>query len=554
MNDTPHVSRRAVLTGAGVGAAVAIGPAARAAHRTSRFFRHGVASGDPRPTEVILWTRVTPTESARPGSGEGPSVTVSWQVATEPGFTDVVSSGDAYTGTDRDHTVKVLARELAPATDYYYRFSYGGRLSTVGRTRTAPAPDAQPDSLRLGFVSCANLQAGWFSVYRHLADRDDLDAVLHLGDYLYEYGPDEYGYGSANTNVREHRPAHEAVSLRDYRKRHAQYKADADLQRLHARHPLIAVWDDHEVANNTWQDGARNHQPKQEGDFGRRKRRARRAYDEWMPTELGDSTALRDGQQIYRSLRFGRLADLSMLDLRSYRSQQARDVDGPVDDPARTITGDLQMSWLKEQLTVPDVQWKLVGSSVMMAPVVRPPVSEPVARALDELTGVPRADPGRGQPLSLDSWSGYTADQREVWDHLSANGVKDVVFLTGDVHTAWANEVPLDASTYPSPSVATEFVCASVTSNNFDDAADSGPPRTSSLALETRFREKNPFVKRVNLDDHGYCVLDVTAERAQVDWFVISDRTDRNATTSWQASFATDTGTQKLQSVDAPVA
>ena len=384
--DRPSLDRRSLLVaGAAAGAvgagALALGAGtASAAARDNRHFAHGVASGDPHPDSVILWTRVTPTPAATPGSGKGPDALVRWQVSRSRDFGRVVAQGKARTGAARDHTVKVEATGLEPGTTYFYRFSYDGVHSRTGRTRTAPAPHASPDNLRFGIVSCANLQAGWFSAYRHLARRDDLDAVIHLGDYLYEYAPGEYGYGQANKDIRPHQPPREMVSLADYRQRHAQYKHDPDLQDLHAKYAVIATWDDHEVANDQWKKGAENHQP-DEGDYLARRRRAHRAYDEWMPVRMGGTTETGDGTRLFRRLRFGRLAELSMLDLRSYRDKQvelaatpAPSPDPAISDPDRTITGDRQMAWLKDSLARDAAQWKLVGNPVMIAPVVFPPL------------------------------------------------------------------------------------------------------------------------------------------------------------------------------------
>jgi alkaline phosphatase D len=292
-----------------------------AAAEADRRFRHGVASGDPWPHSVVLWSRVTPIPAATPGSGLGPDVTVRWEVSTEVGFTGVVRRGAVTTGARRDHTVKVVADGLRPATTYYYRFVLDGVPSAVGQTRTAPAVHALPRRVRFGVVSCSNWQAGWFAAYRHLAVRGDLDAVLHLGDYLYEYGSGEYGYGQGNVDVRTHEPRHETLSLRDYRRRHGQYKTDPDLQALHAAAPWVVTWDDHESANDAYASGAENHSAA-EGTWGARRAAAYRAYDEWMPVRLAATAALGDGPRIYRRLRFGRLADLSMLDLRTYRSRQ----------------------------------------------------------------------------------------------------------------------------------------------------------------------------------------------------------------------------------------
>ena len=552
-----ELDRRSLLVaGAATTGAVALGVSlpddAEAATR-NRYFKHGVASGDPHPESVILWTRVTPTPEATPGSGKGPKVSVRWQVAKDRRFTDIVAKGSFTTSAARDHTVKLEAKGLRPRTTYYYRFLYQGVASRVGRTKTAPAANASPRNLRFGVVSCANLPGGYFSAYRHLAQRNDLDAVLHLGDYLYEYGPSQYG------EVRKPVPAREMVSLSDYRQRHAQYKQDADLQALHAKNPFIVTWDDHEVTNDQWANGAENHDPATEGDYLERRRRAHRAYDEWMPVRMGDSVALGDGTRLFRRLKFGTLAELSMLDLRTYRSEQAAlaatpvpSPDGTVSDPDRTITGAAQMEWLKDSLASDRAQWKLVGNPVMIAPVVFPPLPNELTKQINDFAGLLPED---GAPYNVDQWDGYTADRHEVFNHLVDNGVQNTVFLTGDIHSGWACDLPLNAGTYPTEggrSVATEFVCTSVTSDNLNDITGTAPAR-SSIPVEAAIQANNRHVKYLNFDDHGFSVLDVTAERTQMDFYVISERTDPNATVSWTASWATKANSQAVHAVDRPV-
>ncbi len=546
-----------VAGAAGAGALSLTGSAATAATTADiRTFAHGVASGDPHPHSVILWTRVTPTAAATPGSGKGPAVTVRWQVARDRAFRQVVAHGTARTDAGRDHTVKVDAGGLRPATTYFYRFLLDGVASRTGRTRTAPAHDASPGNLRFGIVSCANLQAGWFSAYRHLARRDDLDAVIHLGDYLYEYAPGQYGYGQGEVDIRSHEPPHEMLSLADYRQRHAQYKRDADLQDLHAKYAVIATWDDHEVTNDQNKDGAENHQP-DEGDYQARRRRAHRAYDEWMPVRMGGTTEVGDGTRLFRRLRFGRLAELSMLDLRTYRDQQVALAQTPVpspdpaiSDPARTITGNRQMAWLKDSLARDHAQWKLVGNPVMIAPVTFPPLPDELSRRVNDVVGLLPED---GMPYNVDQWDGYTADRHELFAFLADRGITDTVFLTGDIHSGWACDLPLDAGTYPaSRSVATEFVGTSVTSNNLKDITGS-PRRTSSLAVEAAIQTANRHIKYLNFDDHGFSVLDVTSRRTQMDYFIIGDRADKDTGVSWTASWATDANTQQVHAVDGPV-
>jgi alkaline phosphatase D len=537
--------RRRTVVKAAAASAVLAGPLAaalpaRAAEQAPAFL-HGVASGDPLPDGILLWTRVTPAPEAIPGSGAGPDTEVEWVVAEDRAFTVVVAKGSVTASAASDHTVKADVRGLAPATDYFFRFSAGGTDSPVGRTRTAPAPDAAVTGLRFGVVSCANWEAGHFAPYRHLAARGDLDAWLHLGDYIYEYATG--AYAARDTVVRPHAPAHEILTLADYRIRHGRYKTDPDLQALHATAPVVAIWDDHEFADNAWPGGAANHTEGAEGSWAARQAAAKQAYFEWMPVRpaLAGTT--------YRRLRFGRLADLSLLDLRTFRSQQASTGSGSVDDPERTLTGRAQLDWLKAGLTASDTTWRLVGNSVMIAPFAVGSLSADLLRPLAELLGLPK----EGLALNTDQWDGYTDDRRELLDHLRAHAIRNTVFLTGDIHMAWANDVPVDAGTYPlSASAATEFVVTSVTSDNLDDIVKV-PQGTVSAIAAPLIRAANRHVHWVDTDRHGYGVLDVTAERAQMDYYVVSDRTDPAATSSWARSYRTRSGTQKVERVYQPV-
>lgn len=550
----PPLPRRTVLAaGAATGAAVTTGLLADGAAAASpAYFRHGVASGDPLHDRVVLWTRVTPTRESTPGSGRGPTVTVAWQVATDSRFQQVVSRGSVRVGPSSDHTVKVDAAGLRPAQRYHYRFQLNGVWSPVGRTRTAPAPSAVPERVRFGVVSCANLQAGWFHAYRHLAARDDLDAILHLGDYLYEYAPGEYGLGNADVDVRSHVPAREMVSLADHRQRHAQYKQDPDLQRLHQQHPFIVTWDDHETTNDAWRDGAENHQPDTEGSWAQRRARAHRAYDEWMPVRMNGTAALGDGTRLFRTLRFGTLAELSMLDLRTYRDEQAAYpvIDPTVSRPDRTITGREQLDWLKQAVGSTTAQWKLVGNPVMIAPVTFAQLPTGLVDPVNDVTGLLPRD---GAPYNVDQWDGYTDDRRELFAHIRDNGIRDTVFLTGDIHSGWACELPYDVATYPlGRSAGVEFVASSVTSNNLKDILNV-PPRTGSLAVESVIRLANRHVKYLDFDSHGYCVLDVTPARVQMDWFVTGPREQRDAGTTHAVSFQTLAGTNTISRATSPV-
>lgn len=508
---------------------------------TAPAFLHGVASGDPLPDGILLWTRVTPVPEAVPGSGKGPDTDVTWEIAEDKGFGRIVAKGTTTATAASDHTVRADVRGLRPATSYWYRFTAGATVSPVARTLTAPATDATAANVRFGVVSCSNWESGYFSAYRHLAARSDLDAVLHLGDYIYEYATGIYP--PAKYVVRQHQPTHEIISLADYRTRHGQYKSDADTQAMHHAHPMIAIWDDHEFANDAWNGGAENHTPGAEGDWSDRVAAAKQAYFEWMPVRPSIAGTT------YRRIQYGKLADLHLLDLRSFRSQQAKVGSGKVDDPDRTITGRAQLDWLKSGLSQSRAAWKLVGNPVMISPVAFGSLPAELTAPIAELLGLPR----EGIAINVDQWDGYTDDRRELLSHLVDNGISNTVFLTGDIHMAWANDVPVKAGTYPlSKSAATEFVVTSVTSDNLDDTLHV-PAHTVSLVAAAAVKAANRHVKWVDMDGHGYGVLDVTAQRSQMDYYSLSDKRRRDATASWTRSYRTLNGTQKAERVYSPV-
>ncbi|WP_078628705.1 alkaline phosphatase D family protein [Streptomyces sp. NRRL F-2664] len=539
--------RTVVLTAAAValapvGAALSAAPAAARVSANVPTFRHGVASGDPLPEGILLWTRVTPSPEASPGSGLGPSVEVEWEVADDDAFSHVIARGTVLTSAATDHTVKVDVRGLQPYTRYWYRFKAGTTVSPVGRTLTAPAAATSAEGVRFGVVSCANWESGYFSAYRHLAVRKDLNAILHLGDYIYEYATGVYP--DSRHVVRQHEPKNETVSLADYRARHGNYKTDKDLQALHHAHPIVAIWDDHEFADDAWAGGAGNHDPGVEGEWGVRAAAAKQAYFEWMPVRASIAGT------VYRRLRFGSLVDLYLLDLRSFRSEQSRAGSGSVDSPMRTITGRAQLEWLKAGLADSDASWKLVGTSVLISPVAFASLPAYLLQPIAKLLGLAEG----GLAVNVDQWDGYTHDRKDLLGHLVERNIKNTVFLTGDIHMAWANEVPVNMATYPaSGSAATEFVVTSVTSDNFDDALNV-PADTASLVAEAAIKSANWHVKWLDMDAHGYGVLDVTPQRAQMDYYVVSDKRLAEASVAWSRSFRTLSGTQKLEQAPGPVA
>ncbi|MEH3034428.1 MAG: alkaline phosphatase D family protein [Aeromicrobium erythreum] len=328
----------------------------------------------------------------------------------------------------------------------------------------------------------------------------------------------------------------ETITLRDYRRRHAQYKTDPDLQALHATVPFVVTWDDHEVADGWWPGGAFEHQP-DEGSWDSRRRAALKAYDEWMPVRISGTARPGDGTRIYRSLRFGDLADLTMLDLRGYRDERVDVGSAALTDARRSITGRPQGEWLVEQLTTSTARWKLVGNPVMIAPMLMPQRPQAEQIALQHTT-----DPmawGPAEP-NTDTWDGYPEERRALLETIAEQDVQDVVFLSGDVHTAWANEVRLDDRP-----VATELVCASITSNNVDDFMGT-PPRTVSRSIESAVRTLNPHVRFVNLDDHGFSVVELDRDRARLEWHAVSDRRDPDATSRLLAAREVRSGSARL--------
>jgi alkaline phosphatase D len=466
-------------------------------------FAHGVASGDPLPDGVILWTRV---------NAKAP-VDVAWEMAKDAAFAAVVRQGTFATTAERDYTVKVDVTGLEPGTTYYYRFRALGATSSTARTRTAPR-DAK--RLRFAVVSCSSLPHGFFHVYRAIAERADLDAVIHLGDYIYEYGDNEYG------SFRTSEPRHEIVSLDDYRTRHSQYKRDPDLQEVHRQHPFVCTWDDHEFADNAWKGGAENHDPAKEGAWEDRKRAAMRAYFEWMPVREQPEEPTR---KIWRSLGYGNLAELVILDTRIWaRDQQGKDLQDPVlQTDARQLLGADQEAWLAERLHTSTAKWKLVCQQVMM-------------------TTVPA-------PASVtDSWDGYPKVRQRFFDILEKTKVNDVVVLTGDVHSSWACDLartPADPLTYDRATgkgaLAVELMGPAISSPGPDQEVY---PTVAELVA-------TGWIKFVDLDRRGFILLDLDERRAHAAFLhVPSISRPGRQELHFTAGFATYAGENRLRRED----
>ena len=582
MTATPTTpSRRSVLLGGGATAttaALALGPlSAEAAQSQVRsaaragVFAFGVASGDPTATEVLLWTRVTPDPTAVPGSGLGRNTLVLWEVATDDTFTRVVRRGRVRSRAASDHTVKVVVDGLEPYTRYSYRFRALGQTSPLGRTQTSPDEPGSTHALRLAFVSCSNFTGGYFTAYRGLAARDDLDLVLHLGDYVYEYGNAEDRYGpAALAGVRDHLPEVETVALQEYRVRHALYKSDPDLQAAHARHPWVVIFDDHEITNDAYDTGAENHEEQDdpdtsytgpsepagvraEGDFLARRAQAFQAYLEWMPIREPQSwqPEPHQGTQFFRRFSFGDLAELSVIETRQNRSRQEPRTAGGVlnpalTDPARHLPEPEQLQWLTDGITSGRTAWHLVGNQTVFARVFR----------------LPGAGVLPGEVFNTDQWDGYQVDQAALLAAMAGSGGTDPVVLTGDIHSSWANDLPVDPAAYGvdrSTSVGVEFVCPSVTSDGFKEVL--GGSAATAAFVTAAFQAANPWVVHLEGIGHGFAVLDVTPDRVQTDfWYIrsggdkglaVDPRLDPSATVAWESSWQTLKGSRV---VNGPVA
>lgn len=466
-------------------------------------FLYGVASGDPTSDSVLLWTRVTPLD---PGPVSG-----TFEVFDSLEFPAPVAQGSFTTDQDRDYTVKVDVLGLSPGTTYYYRFQCEGATSPIGRTRTAP--EGEVDRLRLLVFSCAAYAAGYFHAYRTAALRADIDVCVHLGDYIYEYGNAEFGA------TRSYDPPDEVLTLADYRRRYAHYRLDPDLQAVHQQFPFVTIWDDHEVANDAWRDGAENHQT-DEGSYSERKRAAQQAYFEWVPVR-----ELERGR-VHRSFSHGNLVDLVLLDTRHWgRDRQLTSDDPDLLDEDRSILGADQEQWLEDTLLASKARWRLLCQQVMV-------------------TSLPLGI------VNSDAWEGYPANRERLYGLIRSNALDNVVILTGDIHMSWAFDVvpeidQADETYDPSTgagSIAVEFVAPSVTSPSLDQE----PAETlAEAALEV------PHVRLAQLWKRGYLLLDVDHERVQAEWYLF-DRVDGPADEEFFAALKVERGETFLHEVENP--
>ena len=506
---------------------------------TAPSFLHGVASGDPDQESVVIWTRM---------SGLTKSHSVSWQLALDSTFQRIISHGSETTNQYEDYTVKAVVAGLEPGKNYFYRFSCRGVTSPIGRTRTLPKGDI--GSLGLALASCSNYAFGFFNGYDAIARDDTVDFVLHLGDYIYEYAATGWGAQTALALNRAHNPINEIVSLQDYRERHAQYKADPDSQRMHAAKPLLLVWDDHESANNPWVGGAQNHQPIEEGRWTDRRDSAIRAYYEWMPIREPDKGA--DRKTFWRSYQFGNLATLINLESRhTGRSEQIdyadhvyqitskadavafqRDILGA---PGRTMLSTDMESFLSRELERSKREgtaWRLIGNAIPMARTPVPNLAEMGITMPKEPGVVPGVSAdlvwkGKwGLPLYLDTWDGYPWAREQLYSLCAACGISDLLVLTGDSHSFWANTL----TNGDGQNFGVEIGAAGVTSPG--DFIEQGFDPSTAEQIDEAFATQIPDVRWTSNLYQGYVRLVITASGGTADYIAVSTVNTRQYRTS----------------------
>lgn len=514
-------------------------------------FEHGVASGDPLQDRVILWTRLTPSDSSA-------RLQVTWEIALDQQFKQIIKTDKVTTAAAQDFTVKVDAIGLKPNQSYFYRFVFGDKISPVGQTKTLPTSTSK---VSFAVCSCSNYPAGYFYVYREMA-KQNVDVVIHLGDYIYEYGADGYATEDA-AKLGRTLPANndkEIIKLDDYRKRYALYRKDKDLQALHHRHPFIVIWDDHELANDAWREGAENHteetaNAKNEGKFSERKLAALQAYFEWMPIRPIDDQHIK----IYRQFDFGNLVQLTMLDTRIIaRDQQLDYVDymtanglnaakfqADLTNPARTLMGYTQRDWLLGKLQQSNATWNVLGQQILMAKMLIPaelllslaeitsgnPTADTLNKMNTQITELvtlkmrlKQGDPSLTSqekariltvaPYNLDAWDGYFVE-REILYGTLAQLNKKVVVLAGDTHNAWSSNLYSKDGAF----VGVELATSSVSSPGLEKYLNI--PLAQLQQFEFAFTTLIDELNYCNLNQRGYLMVQFDETQVQSQWVYV---------------------------------
>lgn len=479
---------------------------ARATRKENKFFRHGIASGDPLQDRVIIWTRVSSATLPH----------VHWEVALDKNFTQIVTEGTHNLTATNDFTVKIDVKELKAATNYYYRFKYENEYSDTGKTRTLPSSLSQR-TFNIAVVSCNNWEDGYFNSFRFLAAKLEVDLVLHLGDYIYEYGIGEYANPKTD---RKNVPAHEIVTLDDYRQRYAHYRSDVDLQQLHANKPFCMIWDDHEIANDAYQDGAKNHQPN-EGDWKLRKEAAMQAYFEWLPVRATNALEMR------RKITIGNDMELFLLEQRMQgRTPQMDNTGKDFYNNDRSILGAKQFNWLANGLKTSKATWKLIGNQVMFS-------------------GYATAE-GFKLPKYNDWWLGYPYERNKLVEFLKNEKISNPIFLTGDHHESFVlalhqeKEFMKYSTSFEKKPLAWELLTPSITSKNADRLAPEEIAKTEQMLYD---KKVNPHLVFADIKNHGYFIASISETSFDTTYFFVDNINDRRAKEFKSASFSVDSKT-----------
>ncbi|WP_165725491.1 alkaline phosphatase D family protein [Pseudoalteromonas sp. SA25] len=503
-------------------------------------FKHGVASGDPLSHALIIWTRATTSQSNF-------EVTVAWELASDSQFKNIIRSGREQTDKSRDFTIKIDVQELAPNTEYFYRFMGVNTQSPIGRAKTLPINNVE--QIKMAVVSCSNYPAGYFNAYTDAAKQKDLDVVLHLGDYIYEYPMGGYATENAENIGRQLAADNsgEIITLSDYRKRYAIYRTDKGLQALHAAAPFIAIWDDHEVTNDTYKSGAENHTP-DEGDFFKRRAAAIQAYYEWLPIRppMGEQSP-----QIYRTFDFGNLISLHMLDTRviardkqlaysDYKNLKTKQMDvarfvSDLNNPNRQLLGNTQLNWLTSAITKSNAKWQVLGQQVLMTKMWLPTEifsqsdRTKIPQVLKELVAIKKAvlankavTPAQLarvntlMPYNLDAWDGYPSEREALYKSVTALN-KKLVVVAGDTHNAWHGTL----KNAQGESVGVEFATPGVTSPGMEHylALNTAQAKQMADSLSLLINDLN----YCDLSHRGYMLLTITKEQITTDWRYIDN-------------------------------
>lgn len=493
-------------------------------------FEHGVASGDPTPTSIILWTRI----SGAP-DGESPVLNVQWEISKTEDFKTIIKTGIQSTGAKSDYTLKIDATGLKSGQTYFYRFKAGKTYSPTGRTKTLPKGSLS--KARFAVVSCSNYPFGFFNIYDAISKQDHFDAVIHLGDYFYEYGADGYGGTTGAKIGRPHEPAHEVVSLSDYRTRHAQYKGDPATKAMHAAHPLIAIWDDHETANDSWSTGAENHNV-EDGNWDDRRAAAMQAYYEWMPVRNPAPGMAREA--LFRNYEYGDLLSLTSIETRLTARTRPIDYVNHIEDlktregiayfykdilgdTGREMMGETQKTYVGTALKRSKEKkhkWRLIANQVIMARVNSPDLTDykdedfisEIAKIFPQIYDYVAISP-IGLPLNPDAWDGYPAARERFYKMVADQGVNDILVLTGDTHDNWANKLETTSGTSMGVELGVSGVTSPGTGTYFHPVGED---------FSARLNARNPDIVFHDNQNHSYIDLTLTHTGGHADYISVS--------------------------------